>query len=168
MDKSQKFYNYKNCQSLFGYAAKVHIKFKGKCQLCGCSGESPSDFDIWRQMTVEHIIGKSQGGYLVQIRDFVKEKFSELPEKDQLDLSKKIEFLNTVTACHFCNSTTSRHISSKNMKQIIDEAQGSKSNVLKQIEEELKLILEEKIILVKWKIKSVEKAFKEEILPNMI
>ena len=53
-------YDYRNCQSLFGYAAKVHERSGGVCQLCG-AGTAGLDFDLWRQMTVEHLIGESQG-----------------------------------------------------------------------------------------------------------
>src|SRR5205807_243716 len=56
-------YDYRNCQSLFGYAAKVHERSGGVCQLCS-AGAAGLDFDLWRQMTVEHLIGESQGGYL--------------------------------------------------------------------------------------------------------
>ena len=43
-------YDYRNCQSLFGYAARVHERSGGICQLCrivrcrcpGMSGNDPS------------------------------------------------------------------------------------------------------------------------------
>ncbi len=70
-------YNYKSCQSLFGYAFAVHVRSGGTCQLCGCGGSALS-FDLWRQMTVEHLIGKKQGGYLKEIRLAVAEHFPAL------------------------------------------------------------------------------------------
>ncbi len=102
-------YNYKNCQSLFGYSADVHIRCKGVCQLCGCGGD-PINFDLWRQMTVEHLIGKSQGGYLKQIKQSVSDKFPHYSSENVTNLSKKLDAINTVTACQFCNSTTSRDV----------------------------------------------------------
>ena len=53
-------YNYRNCQSLFGYAAKVHERSGGVCQLCG-AGTAGLDFDLWRQMTVEHLLSAGVG-----------------------------------------------------------------------------------------------------------
>ena len=41
-------YDYRNCQSLFGYAAKVHERSGGVCQLCG-AGTGGLDFDLWRR-----------------------------------------------------------------------------------------------------------------------
>jgi hypothetical protein len=46
-------YDYRNCQSLFGYAARVHERSGGVCELCGARS-SVLDFDLWRQLTVEH------------------------------------------------------------------------------------------------------------------
>lgn len=70
-------YDYRNCQSLFGYAAAVHERSGGVCQLCGC-GADRLDFDLWRQMTVEHLIGSSQGGYLAQIRSALEQRLPGL------------------------------------------------------------------------------------------
>ena len=52
-------YGHRNCQSLFGYAAKVHERSGGVCQLCD-AGAVELGFDLWRQMTVEHLIGKAR------------------------------------------------------------------------------------------------------------
>jgi hypothetical protein len=51
-ERTVKDYDYRNCQSLFGYAAKVHERSGGVCQLCGAGGPEV-DFDFWRQLTVE-------------------------------------------------------------------------------------------------------------------
>ena len=155
-------YNHKNCQSLFGYAADVHIRSGGKCQLCGCGG-SPLDFDLWRQMTVEHLIGKSQGGYLEQIRATVVKRFPDLTPVAQENLSQRINELNTVTACSFCNSTTSRDISQKSMSELLHEAKGTIEEVEAYIAAELQEVLERKRIDVQWKLSSVEEAFQREV-----
>jgi len=161
-----KKYNYKNCQSLFGYSADVHIRCKWKCQLCGCGGE-PIDFDIWRQMTVEHLIGKKQGGYLYQIRELVSEKFPNYSiEKIEL-LSKNIEAFNTVTACQFCNSTTSRDESDISMYDLILMPELGLNAILENIENTCKEILESKQTKVNWKLTSVRDAFNEHVVSKL-
>lgn len=159
-------YNYKSCQSLFGYAAAVHIRSDGKCQLCGCGG-SPLDFDLWRQMTVEHLIGKSQGGYLKQIRAAVAQRFPDLSPDALEELSKRIDALNTVTACSFCNSTTSRDVSPKSMLEIMQAADGGVEEVAAHVAAELAQVLERKQKDVQWKLASVRSAFQAEVLAKI-
>lgn len=160
-------YNYKNCQSLFGYSADVHIKCKGKCQLCGCGGEPP-DFDLWRQMTVEHLIGKSQGGYLKQVREEVKEQFPHYSEEEVESLSKEIDSINTVTACQFCNSTTSRDISYISMNEIIKESAPEPGATLENVRKACEEILARKKQSVQWKLESVRDAFDKHIASKII
>lgn len=155
-------YNHKNCQSLFGYAAAVHIRSGGKCQLCGCGG-SPLNFDLWRQMTVEHLIGKSQGGYLKQIHTAVEMRFPNLSPVACESMSHRIDMLNTVTACSFCNSTTSRDVSQKSMPELLREATGSIEEVEAYIAAELQRVLERKRLDVQWKLASVKEAFQREV-----
>lgn len=156
-------YNYKQCQSLFGYSFDVHVRSNGTCQLCGCGGENLT-FDLWRQLTVEHIIGKSQGGYLKDIRLAVSERFPELDSAERESLSKKIDVVNTVTACSFCNSTTSRDTNSTSMSILIHASVGSPSEVVSQIASALQPILERKRSDVRWKLESVRKAYEEKFL----
>jgi len=153
-------YNYKNCQSLFGYAAAVHRRSGGRCALCGCGGE-PLQFEMWRQMTVEHLIGKSQQGYLKDIRSLVRGRFSDLSESEQENLARQIDALNTVTCCSFCNSTTSRDKGPKSMEELISTP-GNVTYVLDAIESEVKKVLERKRQDVAWKLKSVREAFERE------
>ena len=42
---------------------KVGVKSGNRCvcQFCGCSAGEQVDFDVWRQISVEHIIGRIQG-----------------------------------------------------------------------------------------------------------
>ena len=75
-------YNYKNCQLLFEYALDVHSRSGGICQLCDCGQGDDIDFDLWRQMTVEHLIGESQKGYLKDIRKILNKKFTNLSPKE--------------------------------------------------------------------------------------
>ncbi|HJX57562.1 MAG TPA: hypothetical protein VJ325_02470 [Thiobacillus sp.] len=155
-------YNYKNCQSLFGYAAAVHVRFGGKCQLCGCGG-SLLDFDLWRQMTVEHLIGKSQGGYLKQIRSTIDARFPELTPVVREAFSKRVDALNTVTACSFCNSTTSRDANQRTMTDLLNEAQGTFDEIEAYIATELERVLERKRKDVQWKLSFVKEAFLREV-----
>lgn len=156
-------YNYKQCQSLFGYSFDVHIRSSGTCQLCGCGGENLT-FDLWRQMTVEHIIGKSQGGYLKEIRLVVAERFPDLDSVEREFLSKEIDAVNTVTACSFCNSTTSRDSNTISMSDLIRTSMGSPSEVVSQIASALQPILERKRSDVQWKLESVRKAYEANFL----
>ena len=98
-----KIYDYRNCQSLFGYATSVHIRSGGVCQLCECGYESEAkiNFDLWRQMTVEHLIGESQGGYLKQIRNTLSKRFPGLSLDKIENIAKQIDESNTVSACGF-------------------------------------------------------------------
>jgi hypothetical protein len=159
-------YNHKKCQSLFGYSFDVHVCSGGTCQLCGCGGVSLT-FDLWRQMTVEHIIGKSQGGYLKEIRLAVAERFPDFNVSERESLSKKIDAMNTVTACSFCNSTTSRDSSSTSMSDLIRTSTGNPNEVISQIAAALQPILERKRSDVKWKLESVRKAYDTNFLPAL-
>ena len=161
-----KKYNYKNCKSLFGYSAEVHIRCKGQCQLCGCGG-TPVDFNLWRQMTVEHLIGKSQGGYLKQISKLVGVNFPLYSEAEKIVLSKKIDAINTVTACQFCNSTTSRDINEFSMPQLFESAAGCREVLIQDIRTACKNILHKKRQSVQWKIESVKEAFNEHVITKI-
>lgn len=156
-------YNYKQCQSLFGYSFDVHVRSSGTCQLCGCGGENLT-FDLWRQMTVEHIIGKSQGGYLKEIRLAVAERFPGLGAVECESLSREIDAVNTVTACSFCNSTTSRDSNSTSMSDLIRTSTGAPGEVVSSISAALQPILERKRSDVRWKLESVRKAYDTKFL----
>ena len=65
--------------SLRGYGHETHVKCNFTCQYCGYDGRS---FPNWLQLTVDHVIPQAQGG------------------TDDSD--------NKLTACHACNSITSR------------------------------------------------------------
>ena len=159
-------YNYKNCQSLFGYSAEVHIRCRGKYQLCGCGG-GPLDFDMWRQMTVEHLIGKSQGGYLKQIKDSLLIKYPNYAADEIISLSKKLDALNTVTACQFCNSTTSRDVCDLSMEDLIHNGT-NELEIFQAVELACLDILEIKKKKVAWKLESVKEAFEKYVAPKMV
>lgn len=161
----KKPYDYKNCQSLFGYAFAVHVRSAGTCQLCGCGGASLS-FDLWRQMTVEHLIGKKQGGYLREIRLAVAVHFPQLALAEQDRLSRDIDAVNTVTACSFCNSTTSQHASASSMSELIASS-GGPENVVAHIRAAIEPIIEHKRREVQWKLESVRREYDSRFLTQL-
>jgi hypothetical protein len=61
-------YNPRNLESLFGYGRAAQVRSGGVCQLCGCGKSRDIDFDLWRQFTIEHLIGQGDGGYPHRIR----------------------------------------------------------------------------------------------------
>ncbi len=163
-----KQYDYRNCASLFGYAEEVHKRSGGICQLCGC-GEGPQvDFDLWRQMTVEHLIGQSQGGYLKDIRAAIAQRFPTLPPEERERLAQRIDKANTVTACSFCNSTTSRNKHSEGMIQLINRIEGTPDEVVDAILLELGEVLKSKQADARMKVQTVREAFERFIEPELV
>lgn len=156
-DVPRKPYDHRNCQSLFGYAQKVHERSEYRCELCGCGG-SPPNFDLWRQFTVEHLVGQGQGGYVRELRLAVAARFPELAPDERDKLVAEIDAANTVTACSFCNSTTSRDRHTSDMTALLS-APGGPDEVLAAVQRELMQILERKRQDVRWKIASVRAAF---------
>lgn len=139
----------------------------GVCQLCGCNASPAIDFDLWRQFTWEHILGESQGGYLKDIRLAVQQRFPDLTSEQSRALTKRIEVANTVTACSFCNSATSREKAPVTMGELIAQAQGSPDEVVAQEAVALQGILAEKRTRLQWKLAAVKKAFEEQIAPTL-
>ncbi|MEZ5524003.1 MAG: hypothetical protein R3E62_03390 [Pseudomonadales bacterium] len=117
------------------------------------------DFDLWRQMTVEHLIGKSQGGYLSQIREEVKSKFPSYTNEEVESFARAIDSINTVTACQFCNSTTSRDINNISMHEFFMES--DPDVIVENVRKACGEILERKKASVQWKLESVRSAFNE-------
>jgi hypothetical protein len=160
-------YDYRNCVSLFGYAAEVHRRSGGVCQLCD-AGAMALDFDLWRQMTVEHLIGESQGGYLKQVRATLASRFPDLAAGEIVLLAAEIDAANTVTACSFCNSTTSRDHAQVSMTELIEAApDGPRDQVLKHVSAMLDGILAGKRQAVRRKLASVRTAFDSQVVPAL-
>jgi hypothetical protein len=160
-------YDYRNCQSLFGYAARVHERSGGACQLCG-AGMADVDFDLWRQLTVEHLIGKSQGGYLPQISASLARRFPGLAAAARAELAGQIDAANTVTACSFCNATTSQNQAPASMTRLIEEASdGTPEQICRHVTATLAGILAAKRAEVAWKLVSVRKAFDSQVAPRL-
>jgi hypothetical protein len=160
-------YDYRNCQSLFGYSAAVHERSGGVCELCGCGG-GDLDFDLWRQMTVEHLIGESQGGYLPQIRGALTSRFPQWSLQEIEVLARRIDAANTITACSFCNSTTSRARANIGMREAIDQAPaGAQDTVFRAVTAQLSDVAAAKRREVAWKLDSVRSAFAELVAPKL-
>jgi len=160
-------YDYRNCQSLFGYAAQVYLRSGGICQLCG-TGNEELDFDLWRQLTVEHLIGESQGGYLKAIRSALDKRFADMDAAERGSLASRVDAANTVTACSFCNATTSRTRSEVSMSDAIATApDGPVEAVYTHITKDLDQILESKRADVAWKLLSVRSQFDEVVCPAL-
>jgi hypothetical protein len=161
-------YNFRQCQSLFGYAKDVHERSGGICQLCGCGSGEEVSFDLWRQMTVEHLLGRSQGGYLNQIRLTIKGRLPNIPVYEQEQIAKRIDSLNTITACQFCNSTTSQSIHDKSMTKLISESEGDAEDVILEVKIELEKVLARKRADIERKIQSIRIGFDEQIRPSLL
>ena len=160
-------YDYRNCLSLFGYAAEVHRRSGGVCQLCD-AGAMALDFDLWRQMTVEHLIGESHGGYLKQVKATLTRRFPGLAAGEIVLLAAEIDAANTVTACSFCNSTTSRDRAQVSMTELIETApDGPRDQVLKHVSAVLDGILAGKRRAVRRKLASVKEAFDSQVVPAL-
>ncbi len=160
-------YNYPDCQSLFDYAQKVHERSGGICRLCRRYGATGIDFDLWRQLTVEHLIGESQGGYLHQIKSALTNRFPDIKKEEVGKIAVLIDEANTVTACSFCNSTTSHNQASKSMEELIAEAENFTEVVGKATSYLINEVLPKKQKEVEWKLKAIEKAFHIEIEPGL-
>jgi hypothetical protein len=160
-------YDHRNCQSLFGYAARVHESSGGVCQLCG-AGTADVDFDLWRQLTVEHLIGEGQGGYLRQISASLARRFPGITAAERTELAARIDVANTVTACSFCNATTSRDKAPLAMTTLIEQCpDGPPEQIYEHVTAGLAGILAAKRANVAWKLTSVRKAFDSDIAPRL-
>jgi hypothetical protein len=137
------------------------------CQLCG-AGAAGLDFDLWRQMTVEHLIGESQGGYLRQILASLAGRFPGLSAAERAEFAAQIDAANTVTACSFCNATTSRAQAPTSMTALIETApDGTPEDIRRHVIAGLDGILAAKRKEVEWKLASVRKAFDSRVAPGL-
>jgi hypothetical protein len=160
-------YDHRGCQSLFGYAEAVHSRSGGICQLCNAGAGLVVDFDFWRQLSVEHLLGYSQGGYLPQIRALLESRFPDLLPEARGKLAQRLDVANTVTACSFCNSTTSRYRNPESMTEMLGESSDPHVAVESAVAK-LALVLKRKRAAVDRKLDSVREAFEKNIRPKLI
>ena len=162
-------YDYRNCLSLFGYAKEVHERSGGICQYCGYGSGMEVSFDLWRQLTVEHIIGESGGGYPRELRATIARLFPTLTYMEQMRVLEEINKANTVTACSFCNSMTSRD-ALPSMEELLRQASegGIDVEIISvTIAGMLEVILDMKRQRVLEKLEAVQKAFYEQVEPRL-
>lgn len=107
-------------QSLTGYGRPIHARTGGVCEYCGFGEELV--LLNWLQMTVEHVIPSSwfPNGWEEALRalfgstvaaDQWPRKYMRESRKRELigcRLMAEVQQMVCTTACHFCNSATSR------------------------------------------------------------
>jgi hypothetical protein len=162
----EKPYAFKEFSSLLDYSANTHIRSGGICALCDAGG-SRLDFDFWRQLTVEHLLGKSQGGDFKNIRALIGELFPGLDSAHSEALTYQVDEINTVTACHNCNHMTSQMKAPESMREIIESGAGDVVHTLENVREACGQILWHKRESVDWKLASVRQAFDRDVLPGL-
>jgi hypothetical protein len=119
-------------------------------------------------MTVEHLIGESQGGYLRQILASLAGRFPGLSAVERVRLADQIDAANTVTACSFCNATTSRSQAPTSMTSLIETApDGTPEEIYRHVTAGLDGILAAKRKDVTWKLASVRRAFESGVAPRL-
>ena len=103
-------------QSALGYGRPVYEVCACQCLYCGFGAgnamPSETNYDIWRQLTVEHIVPQGWWPNTRQQRMLLDQAIAAhlgIPNTDASCLRQEIEDMNRVTACHNCNSLTSRY-----------------------------------------------------------
>ena len=163
----KKPYDARNCQSLCGYGREVHRRSGGICKYCSFGKGSSLDPSLWRQLTVEHIIPASRGGKLSDIKKALETRFPDIVPDVLNDRANSIDRENTITACHFCNSATSRWPGKCNLSNVILHTQGNWNWVLREVILAIKREFNDKKQGIKWKLGSVNRLFKEDIGPEL-
>ena len=165
-------------QSLLGYGKSVHNRSGGVCQYCGYGVKMETDtetnFDLWRQLTVEHLISEAGGGYLYQqkyriaFEQLVHRKFPILSDRDVQIFVEAIDRANTKTACRCCNSMTSRDHELKIKKtfaDLLNEYSGSSEEVREHMSAFLDENFKRRREVVRNKLNEAKKVFQKDIEP---
>jgi hypothetical protein len=145
---------------------QAHKRSGGICQLCGCNSGDQVNFDLWCQMSVEHVIGRIRGGDIKMIAKAIAERFPEMTFTGRDKLVQRIDEANTVTACSFCNSLTShqgKH--GKTIAEILREPSGTPDEIVDRVLVEIDNLLEAKRADVRYKIEAVREAFENSSNP---
>jgi len=100
-------------QSLLGYGYPVHVACRAQCMYCGMGLDNKQTpevkFDLWKQLSVEHIVpARWWPPHTTIIQEALRERLG-CAEEDSRSLCERIKRMNTVSACHLCNSMTSRY-----------------------------------------------------------
>ncbi len=111
--------------SLLGYAKNIHAVSGAVCAYCGFGQGSSealghTDFDLWRQLTLEHVIParrlellndnicRAIDTLLGTQNDWPKKRAHKQAEYKKIRVRNAIYTACEVSCCHFCNSLTSR------------------------------------------------------------
>jgi hypothetical protein len=89
-------------------------------------------------------------------------------ESEQSSLASRIHEANIVTACQFCNSTTSRDRAPFTMEEIIADLPADPEDALRALAQKLQEILDAKRAKVEWKLRSVYRGFQRTIRPALL
>ena len=147
---------------------QAHKRSGGICQLCGCNSGDTVNFDLWRQMSVEHVIGRIRGGDVKVIAVAIFERFPELTPNERERLVGRIDEANTITACSFCNSLTSQQGKrGKTIAEILHDSTGSPNEIVERVLAEIDNLLEAKRADVSHKIEAVREAFEKHVEPDL-
>jgi len=121
-----------------------------------------------RSLSVEHIIGKTQEGYIHQIKKAVTKAFPDYTKDQVIKLSEKLDTINTVSAHTFCNSITSRNHADRDMDEMIMKFAPDEETLISEVKKECKKTLDFKAISVKEKIQVINEELVKESILNLI
>ncbi|MHB9036374.1 MAG: hypothetical protein ACYC64_06880 [Armatimonadota bacterium] len=171
MNNPQCRYDPRSCQSLLGYGRAAHARSSGACIYCGL-GKNKIDFDTWRQLSVDHIVPAmlfpGEGKTLRLL-------FPNLQKTELRALAEKINGINLVTACNFCNSMTSRMkdlsadgiLSPEGYENVTSLNAESVQSMLYRLQQRVDELLPTKKDYVKSRLAELRKTFEKEIKPEL-
>ena len=87
----------------------------------------------------------------------IRKKF-DIGELEAKELASRLEMENTVSACSFCNSTTSRDQNERTMDQVLLSSE-TEEEMIGAVRSEAAKVLTRKRRNVKWKLESVRERF---------
>jgi hypothetical protein len=133
-----------------------------------CGGE-PDTGDPPRAASLTLLVGSSiKGGYLRQISASLAFRFPGLTAAERARLADQIDAANTVTACSFCNATTSRAQAPTSMTSLIETAPDrTPEEICRHVTAGLNSILTAKRESIAWKLASVRKTFDSQVAPAL-
>lgn len=174
MDNDTCIWNPHGCQSLLGYGKEAHQRSGGICTYCGL-GRDNVDVNVWKQMSVDHVLAVNtfgSGG----LRRLIQEHFPKLGENELLSFAKRIDEINLVTACNFCNSMTSRK-KTRSLSKIFPEGTYDEvtkvddpilCDLLQLLSSEVDQEKADKIRYVKVRMIKLNECFEAEVVPMLL
>jgi len=157
-----------SCQSLLGYGKAVHEGSGCICAYCDL-GKAGQDFDMWRQLSVDHVVPTN----CIGANDWTI-KFPKMSKPAIKKLHAEINKINLVTACNFCNSMTSR-MKIGNREAILPKSGYSDAEdikhpavqeMLQRLGEQVNDLKEEKRKYVQERLRILELAYAKEVKPK--